>query len=78
MNDRLSRRHIQKLRKKYRKIEDQRNADCIRIVIALAEGFSPTQLSKIFLIDADTILRYFRLDKEGGINGFGETHDQGR
>jgi hypothetical protein len=42
MNDRLSRRPIQKLRKKYRKIEGQRNADRIRIVIALSEGFSPS------------------------------------
>jgi hypothetical protein len=60
MNDRLSRRHIQKLRKKYRKIEGQRNADRIRIVIALSEGFSPALLSNIFLIDADTVRRYFR------------------
>jgi hypothetical protein len=56
MNDRLSRRHIQK----YCKIEGQRNADRIRIVIAFSEGFSPSELAKIFLIDADTVRRYFR------------------
>jgi hypothetical protein len=60
MNDRLSCRHVQKLRKKYRKIEGQRNADRIRIVIALSEGFSPSELAKIFLIDTDTFRRYFR------------------
>jgi DNA-binding XRE family transcriptional regulator len=61
MNYRLSRKQIRKLRKKYRKIEGQRYADRIRIVLALAEGFSPAQFSKIFLVDADTIRCYFRL-----------------
>jgi hypothetical protein len=60
MNYRLSRRQVQKLRKKSRKIEGQRNTDRIRIVIALSEGFSPSELAKIFLIDADTVRRYFR------------------
>jgi hypothetical protein len=69
MNYRLSRKQIRKLRKKYRKIEGQRHADRIRIVLAIAEGFSSVQLSKIFFVDADTIRRYFRLYKEGGING---------
>jgi hypothetical protein len=44
MNDRLSRRQVQK----HRKIEGQRNADRIRIVIALSEGFSPSELAKVF------------------------------
>ncbi|MDR0704426.1 MAG: hypothetical protein LBF88_05495, partial [Planctomycetaceae bacterium] len=67
MNYRLSCKQIRKLRQKYRKIEGQRHADRIRIVLALAEDFSPAQLSKIFLVDAYTIRRYFRLYKEGGI-----------
>jgi transposase len=75
---RLSHRQIQKLRKKYQKIDDSRHRDRIRVVLALAEGFSPSQLSKIFLLDADTIRRYFRLYQEGGINGLLEIHYVGR
>ncbi|MDR2440390.1 MAG: IS630 family transposase [Planctomycetaceae bacterium] len=78
MNYHLSRRQVKKLRQKYRKIEGQRFADRIRIVIALAEGFTPSELAKIFLIDADTVRRYFRLYKEGGINGLLEIHYAGR
>jgi hypothetical protein len=48
----LPRRQVQKLRQKYHPIEGQRFADRIRLVIALSEGFSPSELAKIFLIDA--------------------------
>ncbi|MDR1382461.1 MAG: winged helix-turn-helix domain-containing protein [Planctomycetaceae bacterium] len=48
------------------------------VVLALAEGFSPSQVAKIFLLDADTVRRYFRLYKEGGINGLLEIHYEGR
>jgi transposase len=75
---RLSRRQVQKLRQKYRKVKGPRFADRIRIVIAISEGFSLSQLAKIFLIDADTVRRYFRLYQEGGINGFLEIHYEGR
>jgi transposase len=64
----LSHQHIHNLRVQYRKIKGQRFADRIRIVFALVEYFTPTQLSKIFLLDADTIRCYFRLYNEGGIN----------
>jgi transposase len=74
MDYRLSRRQVQK----YRKIKGQRNANRILVVLALSEGFHPSQLAKIFLLDADTIRRYFRLYKEGGINGLLEIHYEGR
>jgi hypothetical protein len=57
----LPRRQVPKLRKKYHPIEGQRFTDRIRLVIALSEGFSPSELAKIFLIDADMVRGYFRL-----------------
>jgi transposase len=63
MDCRLSHKQIQQLRVQYRKIKGQRFTDRIRIVLAFAEGFTLTQLSKIFLLDADTIRRYFRSKK---------------
>jgi transposase len=78
MDYRLPRRQVQKLRQKYHQIEGQRFADRIRLVITLSEGFSPSELAKIFLIDADTVRGYFRLYKEGVINGLLEFHYAGR
>jgi transposase len=78
MTYKLSRKQIQKLRKKYEKVKDSRHRDRIRVVLSLADGCSASQLSKIFLLDADTIRRYFRLYKEGGINGLLENHYAGR
>ncbi|MDR2406531.1 MAG: IS630 family transposase [Bacteroidales bacterium] len=78
MDYHLPRKHIQKLRKKYHKISGQRYADRIRVVLALAHGFSVSQVSTIFLLDSDTVRRYFRLYKAEGINGLLEIHYAGR
>jgi transposase len=72
MNYHLPRRQIQKLKNKYRKIAGQRHADRIRVVLALASGYSASEVASLFLLDADTVRRYFCLYKEGGIMVFGK------
>jgi hypothetical protein len=64
-NYHLPRRQIQKIKKKYRKIAGQRHADRIRVVLALASGYSASEVALLFLLDADTVRRYFRLYKGG-------------
>ncbi|MDR2437954.1 MAG: helix-turn-helix domain-containing protein, partial [Planctomycetaceae bacterium] len=51
--------------------------DRIRVVIALALGYQVSDLALIFMLDGDTIRHYFRLYKEGGINGLLEIHYKG-
>ncbi|MDR1478174.1 MAG: helix-turn-helix domain-containing protein, partial [Planctomycetaceae bacterium] len=58
-----------KLKKQYQKIKGERHANRVLVVLAFAEGFRPSQFAQIFLLDADTIRRYFCLYKEGGMNG---------
>ncbi|MDR2116098.1 MAG: hypothetical protein LBP87_06940, partial [Planctomycetaceae bacterium] len=61
MSYHLSSEQIENLRNTYHELRDSRSKDRVRVVLALTEGFSPSDLSKIFLLDADTIRRYFRL-----------------
>jgi hypothetical protein len=66
MDYRLSHKPIQKLRVKYRKIEGQRFANRIRIVLALAEGFTPTQLFKMLSYISEIFV--FRFSPRKGCN----------
>ncbi|MDR2168883.1 MAG: helix-turn-helix domain containing protein [Planctomycetaceae bacterium] len=69
----LSPRQIKDLKNKYRQIIDKRQADRIRVVLALADGNSVAHVSRLFLLGEDTVRRYFCLFKEGGINGLLES-----
>jgi transposase len=50
----------------------------IRVVLAIARGYTVSELALIFMLDGDTIRRYIRLYKESGINGLLEIHYNGR
>ncbi|MDR2437887.1 MAG: hypothetical protein LBE12_00765, partial [Planctomycetaceae bacterium] len=69
MSYHLTKKQIRKLKKQYYKNRGHRFVDRIRVVIALALGYQVSDLALIFMLDGDTIRRYFRLYKEGGING---------
>ncbi|MDR1483880.1 MAG: hypothetical protein LBT09_03555, partial [Planctomycetaceae bacterium] len=64
----LNSRQIKKLKKKYYKIKksDPSIANRILIVLALGRGQSASLVADMFLIDSDTVRRYFRLYQEGG------------
>jgi transposase len=53
-------------------------ANRILIVLALGRGQSASLVADMFLIDSDTVRRYFRLYQEGGINGLLEIKYEGR
>ncbi|MDR2345776.1 MAG: helix-turn-helix domain-containing protein [Planctomycetaceae bacterium] len=40
----------------------------------MARGYTVSEIALIFMLDCDTIRRYFRLYKEGGINCFVEEY----
>ncbi|MDR2346804.1 MAG: hypothetical protein LBE18_12145 [Planctomycetaceae bacterium] len=52
---------IQELQKQYYKNRGHRFVNRIRVVIAFARGYIVSDLALIFMLDDDTIRRYFRL-----------------
>jgi len=70
MNDySLSTGKIAKLEKLHRKLKDKRKADRIKVIIALARGWTPAQIAEILLIDESTSRRYFQRYQEHGVPG---------
>jgi transposase len=74
----LPSKQLKRLLKKYLKVTDRRQADRLRVVIALARGNSVSLVASMFLISEDTVHSYFRLFKTEGINGLLEIHYEGR
>lgn len=60
---------IAKLEKLHRKLKDKRKADRIKVIIALAKGWTPAQIAEILLIDESTSRRYFERYQEHGVPG---------
>ncbi|MDR2346471.1 MAG: helix-turn-helix domain containing protein [Planctomycetaceae bacterium] len=77
MSYNLTQEQIQELKTQYYKNRSHRFVNRIRVVLALARGYTVSDLALIFMLDSDTICRYFRLYKEGGINGLWEIHCNG-
>lgn len=76
----LSHEQLHKLANKYKEVKNKISyiANRILIVIALGRGGSASSIAETFLIDADTVRRYFRLYKAGGINRLLEMRYEGR
>jgi hypothetical protein len=74
MSYHLTKEQIQKLKKQYYKNRGHRFVNRIRVVIAFAHGYTVSELALIFILDCDTIRRYSRLYKEGGIKGLVEEY----
>ncbi|MDR1493372.1 MAG: winged helix-turn-helix domain-containing protein, partial [Planctomycetaceae bacterium] len=76
----LNSRQVKKLKKKHDKIKKSNPyiANRILIVLSLGKGDSASAVADRFLINVDTVRRYFSLYKEGGINGLLEIKYEGR
>ncbi|MDR2345123.1 MAG: hypothetical protein LBE18_03575 [Planctomycetaceae bacterium] len=61
MSYNIPQEQIRKLKKQYYKNRSHRFVNRIRVVIAFARGYKVSDLALIFMLDCDTIRRYFRL-----------------
>jgi hypothetical protein len=78
MSYNISPDQIQELKTQYCNNRGHRFVNRIYIVLALARGYKVYDLALIFMLDDDTIRRYFHLYNEGGIDGLLENHYKGR
>jgi transposase len=62
----LSQQQITELEKLHRNLRDKRQADRVKVVIALAKGWSPADVAEILLIDEKTSRHYFERYLQGG------------
>ncbi|MDR2409312.1 MAG: hypothetical protein LBE13_14525 [Bacteroidales bacterium] len=61
MSYHLTKEQIRKLQKQYYKNHGYCFVNRIRVVLAFARGYKVSDLALIFMLDCDTIRRYFRL-----------------
>jgi transposase len=69
MNDyALPREKIAELEKFHRSLRDKRQADRVKTVIALSNGWSATQVAEVLLFDEKTSRHYFERYQKGGLD----------
>jgi transposase len=73
----LSKEKIAELEREHRKVKDKHQADRIKAVIALANGWSPAQVAEILLFDERTSRLLFERYQLGGIQALTENHHPG-
>jgi len=73
----LSKQEITKLEEYHRSLRDKHQADRVKAVIALANGFSAAQVAKILLFDERTSRNYFERYQQGGVAALLEDHYPG-
>jgi len=73
----LSKQEIAELEKYHRSLRDKHQADRVKAVIALANGFSAAQVAKILLFDERTSRNYFERYQQGGVTALLEDHYPG-
>jgi len=64
---RLTSKQLDELRCAHREASDIRSAYRIHTVILLGQGWSVGQVAEALLIDAETVRRYFKRYRKGGI-----------
>ena len=62
----LSKEQIAALEKLHRSLRDKRQADRVKVVIALAKGWSAADIAQILLLDEKTSRNYFERYQQGG------------
>ena len=62
----LSKEKIAELKLLHRSLHDKRQADRVKAVIALSEGWSAAEIAKILLFDEKTSRVYFDRYQQGG------------
>ena len=65
----LSKEKTAELKQLHRSLRDKRQADRVKAVIALSEGWSAAEVAKILLFDEKTSRVYFDRYQQGGIDG---------
>jgi len=65
------------LRAEHRKTRDQREADRIKAVLSLADGWKAEQVAQILLIDPNTVRTWFKRYREGGVSRLLEVEYRG-
>lgn len=65
----LTKDEVTVLREAHRTIKDKKQADRIKAVLSLNEGFEYAHIAKILLLDEATLNRYVKRFKEKGIEG---------
>ena len=73
----LSNKQIAELEQEHRQLKDKHQADRIKAVIALANGWSPAQVAEILLFDERTSRLLFERYQLGGIQALIENHHPG-
>lgn len=69
MPDFLTEEEVVVLREAHRTIKDKKQADRIKAVLSLNEGFEYAHIAKILLLDETTLSRYVKRFREKGIEG---------
>jgi len=70
----LSQQQITELEKLHRSLRDKRQADRVKAVLALAKGWSASQVAEILLIDEKTSRGYFERYLQGGCAALKKDH----
>ncbi len=73
----LSQQQITELEKLHRSLRDKRQADRVKAVVALAKGWSASQVAEILLIDEKTSRDYFERYLQGGCAALKKDHHPG-
>ncbi len=78
MNDySLSKEKIAALKLLHRSLRDKRQADRVKAVIALSEGWSAADIARILLFDEKTARVYFERYQHGGVDALLDDHYSG-
>ena len=78
MNDyRLSKKEMAELERVHRSLRDKRQADRVKAIIALARGWSASQIAEILLMDEKTARQHFQRYRQGGIKALREERHPG-
>lgn len=73
----LSEQQIQQYRQIHRKAKDKREADKIKTVLLLNQGYSYQQIAEILLLDDETIRRYIDIYQTQGLEALQTDHYAG-
>ena len=68
---------VQQYKRMHRKAKRKREADKIKTILLLNDGFSYEQIAKILLLDDQTIRRYQNIYVAQGVEGLTQDHYQG-
>jgi len=77
MKNFLTPEQVNELRQAHRRARDKREADRIKSIALLNEGYTYEEIAKILFLDDETIRRYVRIYQEQGLNDLLKDNYQG-